>query len=130
MRVSIRTNVASVDECRRTFESLVAAFAEIETRLVLLEAVNVRAVTADTDATIDDRVILCDTSGGAITVNLPPAADVPGKILHVKLITGASNVTIDPDASELIDGSGTHTLTGGTLDSAMIVSTGATWYVI
>ena len=62
-------------------------------------------------ATYDDWLILCDTSGGSITVTLPtPSAANKGKMYVVKKTTSSNNVTINAgDGSINIDDSTTHT---------------------
>lgn len=72
----------------------------------------------DTDSpytvTDDDYVIECNTTSGAITVNLPPLADCKkqdvNRQLGFKVVGGTSAVTIDANASEEIDGSTTLSL--------------------
>jgi hypothetical protein len=73
---------------------------------------SIRTVTAATvTATIDDDVILCDTTSNAITVNLYPVADSVKPITIKNIGAASNNVTVDGDGSELIDGSATITLT-------------------
>lgn len=55
-----------------------------------------------------------NSSGGAVTVNLPAAADVPaGKTFIIKDVGGQSdsnNITIDPAGSDIIDGAATYAM--------------------
>ena len=86
--------------------------------------------TAAYTATQDDKVILCDASGGAFTVILPAASGLTDKIFTIKKTdSSALAVTIDGNASETIDG-----LTTVTLDSqysfAIIVCDGSNWTII
>lgn len=62
-------------------------------------------------AKYDDWLILCDTSGGSITVTLPtPSAANKGKMYVVKKTTSSNNVTINAgDGSILIDDTTSHT---------------------
>lgn len=89
----------------------------------------VRAVTATTTLTANDFVVLCDPSGGAITVNLPAVASIqPGRGYRIRT-TGTTNaVTIDGNASETIDGSTTKTLASGAIHGVEIVSDGTAWF--
>jgi len=62
--------------------------------------------TSDYTATATDYTILCDASGGDLTITLPSAASIPAHIYNVKkidssdnLVTIASVSTIDSEAS-------------------------------
>lgn len=66
----------------------------------------------DTDSPYDvvdgDDVIICDTSSGAITINLPALASSTHRRLEVRNAGSAGNdVTIDPASTEQIDGAST-----------------------
>ncbi len=79
----------------------------------------------------DDKVILADTAGGAITVNLQPGRDE--RLLYVKNIatSGANNVTVTPDGSDDIDRTGVSaTLTP--MDSIKIIysEAEANWFIV
>lgn len=90
-----------------------------------------RAVTATTTLTANDYVVLCDPSGGAITVNLPAVATTqPGRLYWIRT-TGTTNaVTIDGNASETIDGSTTKSLASGAIHAVKIVSDGTAWFTV
>jgi len=82
-------------------------------------------------AKYDDWLILCDTSGGSITVTLPtPSAANKGKMYVVKKTTSSNNVTINAgDGSILIDDTTSHT------DNAkngydQVVSDGTQYWII
>ena len=82
-------------------------------------------------AKYDDWLILCDTSGGSITVTLPtPSAANKGKMYVVKKTTSSNNVTINAgDGSINIDDSTSHT------DNAkngydQVVSDGTQYWII
>jgi len=95
-----------------------------------LQSINSRIVTSDTTLTENDDVVLVDTSGGSVTVALPPAAKVPGVEWRVKKMTAANTVTIDPDGTETIDGASTFAFTtqyqSATITS-VIVTAPAVW---
>lgn len=58
-----------------------------------------------TAGTSDETIILVDTSSGAVTVTLPAATDNANRIFIIKKISSDSNqITLDPNASETIDG--------------------------
>lgn len=116
-----------------------AATATATTGLVKLqcfagEGQRVLAVTeATTLAAADfyskDLFVKADTTGGAFSLTLPAIASVPvGAKLTVKLIAGATNaVTIDPNASEQINGGATFTSLDANGDVATFVSDGSAW---
>ena len=90
-----------------------------------------RAVTATTTMTQNDYVLLCDPSGGAITVNLLAVAAVqPGRPIWIRS-TGTTNaVTIDGAGSETIDGATTLVLASGAKHGVGLVSDGVAWFTI
>lgn len=76
-----------------------------------------------------DNVILCDASGGAFTVTLP-AASLTGKLLHIKKIDSSLNaVTIDGNASELVEDAVTQALVRQG-ENLMLMSDGTQWWVL
>jgi hypothetical protein len=73
------------------------------------------------------QIILADTSGGAITIDLPPAATVSKWPVGVKVIDATNSVTIDGYASQNIDGATTMVLS--TLwDNVMLFTNGVDWF--
>jgi len=89
-----------------------------------------RSVTATGNVVSGDYLIIADATGGAITMALPPAALVPGRIYTFKRInSGANAVVIDPNASETIDGAATYTLSAQ-WNSVTIMSNGTAWFII
>jgi hypothetical protein len=85
--------------------------------------------TADYTATIVDSVILCDTTSSSIIITLMAASTFVGIPLTIKKISAANTMTIDGDASELIDGSLTQTVTSQ-WTSLTICSNGTSWYIL
>lgn len=80
-------------------------------------------------STSSNDIILCDTSGGAITINLPEASLNSGKILRISKTTDDSNlVTLDGNSTETIRGAATYVL-GGINSSVEIFSDGSNWLV-
>ena len=74
-------------------------------------AVNMSIVTNNYTATDTDMVILCNTSGGNIRIDLPSVATCEGRIYIIKKISSDANiVTIDPFGTETIDDSPMCTL--------------------
>jgi hypothetical protein len=76
-----------------------------------------------------DYLIIADATAGAITMTLPPAALVPGRIYVFKRINaGANAVIVDGYAAETIDGAATHTLSPQ-WNSITIISNGTAWFI-
>jgi len=89
-----------------------------------------RAITATGDLTRDDGGALVNASSGAVTVNLPGAAGVAGRIFYVKKTDSSPNhVTIDPNSTETIDGNLTVTLTYQHAAVALL-SDGSNWNIV
>jgi hypothetical protein len=89
-----------------------------------------RSVTTSGNVVSGDYLIIADATAGAITMTLPPAALVPGRIYAFKRInSGANAVIIDGYASETIDGALTHTLTPQ-WNSLTIMSNGVAWFIL
>ena len=77
----------------------------------------------------NDSVILANTTGGSITINLLAAEQMKEKRLIVKKTAAANTVTIDPNGSETIDGAATLAWTTQYV-SRDIVSDGSNWFVV
>ena len=89
-----------------------------------------RSVTTSGNVVSGDYLIIADATAGAITMTLPPAALVPGRIYAFKRInSGANAVVIDPNGSETIDGNLTHTLTPQ-WNGVTIMSNGVAWFIL
>jgi hypothetical protein len=80
-----------------------SAWAEVVAALVALEDwlrrvsglyVQPRTVTTATTLLVSDRLLICDTTGGAFTVTLLSAKLYPPQPYWVKLLAGANNVTL------------------------------------
>ncbi len=90
-----------------------------------------RTVTASTTATGADYAIYCNATSGNITVTIPLASSMPGRILVVKKLDGSGNtVGIARSGSDLIDGqmsySGTPQYRTFTVQSDGV----STWHII
>lgn len=90
----------------------------------------IRTETASYTAQVWDHTILCDAGGGAVTVSLPPAELVTGKVYVVRKIDASVNaVVIDPYSTETIDGAvSVSTTTRWT--GWMIQSNGTAWFIL
>jgi hypothetical protein len=91
----------------------------LNTTLLTFESMTVEPhidlTNADTPyaALTGQRVLLCDTTGGIIRIDLPPAADWAQSTFWVKDSGGAAaaqNITVDANLGELIDGALTNVL--------------------
>jgi hypothetical protein len=80
-------------------------------------------------ATVSDYTIICNNSA-AMTVNLPTAAGISGRIYIIKKISGgALDVTIDANAAQTIDGIQTQLL-DTQYEKITIQSNGTNWFII
>jgi len=79
--------------------------------------------------TFPRTLLLVTTSGGSVTLTLPPAASVVGMRLETKKLTAANTLTLDADGSETIDGAATLAWTTQ-YQAYSIVSDGAVWHVV
>lgn len=78
-----------------------------------------------------DQIIACTTSGGAITVDLPPASSSTGRSIEILDLSGnaaVANITVQPDGTDTINGAGTYTISDN-YSSVTVVSTGTEWIV-
>ena len=88
-----------------------------------------RSVTTSDSVVSGDYMIICDATAGVITMLLPPAALVPGRIYAFKRINAGNSVIVDGYASETIDGALTHTL-GTQWNGVVVMSNGVAWFKV
>ena len=74
------------------------------------------------------QFVNCDTSGGNITVTLPPASANTGSIISVKKTDAANTVTIDANGAETIDDALTATLSTQ-WEMISLVCDGSAWFI-
>lgn len=87
--------------------------------------------TTPYDVAKTDFILLCDSTVGNITLNLPPADIMFQKIVIIKkTTTDANTLIIDPSGAELIDLSATYTIPGVLLGHIKILSDGVQWWII
>jgi hypothetical protein len=87
-----------------------------------------RTVTTSGNVQSGDYLLICDATAGSITITLPPAALVPGRIYAFKRISsGANTVTVDGYAAETIDGAASHSLTPQ-WNSLILMTNGVAWF--
>lgn len=103
-------------------------FGNYEMNANWLSGGKVVTTTSNYQATKDDWLIVCDTSGGAITVTLPDATLYPSKMFTIKKVSSNHSVTIETDGGQ-IDGSPNHTITNNNgFDT--LVSDGTNYLII
>lgn len=96
--------------------------------MVKLSAVTV--VTATTTLDASHGIVLVDATAGAVTINLPAASGLSGRgYVIMKIDSSTNGVTIDPNGTELINGSNTKTLLNQ-FNAVLIVTDGTAWYSI
>lgn len=86
-----------------------------------------RGVDVDADLTLDDDLVVADSSVEVINLNLPNAVQVPGNTVYIKAPFGGTNpVNIFGINGQLIDGSPSLVL-GSDQSSALFKSDGNNW---
>lgn len=89
----------------------------------------VRSVSATGDIASTDGLVLVDATAGAVTMTLPLAASVPGRVFAVKKVDASGNaVTVDGNGSETIDGATTQALSAQ-YDVLTVASDGTEWWI-
>jgi len=84
--------------------------------------------TNDYVATADDVYILIDASSNTVTITLPTASGITGRVYNIKCIDATYTATVDGDGSETIDGSTTKVLSLN--DNLKVVSDGTNWRIM
>jgi hypothetical protein len=82
--------------------------------------------TANVSVDQNTNAVFCDATSGNITVNLPPSNMCHKQLVIKKTDTSANTVTIDPHASETIDGA-TSLVLSLQKQSATILPDGSNW---
>lgn len=90
----------------------------------------VMVVTSDYTATLSDRYIDANATGGPILVTLPTAVGQLGRDYIIKRVNaGFNDVTVDAFNVETIDGQAAYVLTGQ-WESVTLISDNSNWKVI
>jgi hypothetical protein len=90
----------------------------------------IEIITGDITLGKADSTILCDASGGVLTVTLPDVSEFNGFKFNIKKIdVSANDVTIDGDGAD-IDASATRLLSGSGYPSITIHSDGSDWWIL
>lgn len=91
---------------------------------------NLVSKTANYTAVGLDETVLASAAAGAVTITLPTAAGVTGKVYVVKKTDSSANaVTIATTSAQTIDGTTTKSL-GYQYDAYRVQSDGANWVVV
>ena len=73
--------------------------------------------------------ILCDGTSNTVTINLPTASGITGRIYVIKAINIDNAVTVSPNGSEEIDGSNSD-ITLALMEIITVQSDGSNWWII
>lgn len=111
--------------------TVIGALNELAERTEDLESERRIVVSKTTTYTANAfEIILCNSSGGGFTINLPSAASNTNKEITVKKISSDGNtITIDGNLSETIDGELTL-LINSQWDAVNMISNGSNWFII
>ena len=120
-----------------SFIEIHRVLAQVGAGALLSDDANVQVVSIDssldTSYTVgDDCVVLCYTGTANVTINLPTAGSVTGRLYIIKkTTTDTKTVTLDPNGTETIEGVTTFAWgASGERDTYMIVSDGTEWWFV
>jgi|GEM_PF-574118 len=87
------------------------------------------------DVLSNDHILLCDVTGGSVTLNLPSAAACSGRLYTVrKLSTNppplVNQVVINATGGSLIENSATYVLQDFFPEAMVLISDGAKWWIL
>lgn len=86
--------------------------------------------SSEKTVTTGDGLHVIITSGSEnFSILLPAVADNTNRILHIKH-SGTGTITIDPNASETIDGSATNTSMDTQYEHMKIYCDGSEWWIV
>lgn len=96
----------------------------------VIESRPIRSVTASGNVELFDRVILVDTTAGAVTMTLPALATCLGRVFDIKKIDAvANNMVIDGNGAETIDGAANIT-TATQWASYTVIASSSGWMIL
>jgi hypothetical protein len=95
-------------------------------------ALNLVSKTSSYTATTTDNVLLVSAASGNLTLTLPTAAGITGRIYTVKRTdsTTANTVTVATTSSQTIDGATTYTRLWDQNTYVQVISDGANWQML
>ncbi len=92
---------------------------------------NVTTIAANTTLSNVHFLVRGDTSGGSVTLTLPAVADNVGRQYKIVKVSASNTLSIDPNASETIDGSSATVDLAGINDHMTLISDGVTgWFTM
>ena len=90
-------------------------------------------VITQTDATLtltaSHYTVLCDGTSNTVTITLPSASGISGRVYNIKAINIDNAVTVDQTGAETIDGS-TDAITLDLMEVITVQSDGTNWWII
>ena len=102
---------------------------QVERAAVGLTVHRVRSVAASETLPQGTSHVLVDTTAGSVTITLPRADTMMGRVVVVKKLVAANTLTLDGDGSETIDGAATFAWTAQ-YQSHDLLSDGTQWWVV
>lgn len=100
---------------------------EIDGYKVTASTGNARTITGDTTGTVDDGLVLVNTTSGNVSYTLPPAAEMIGHTLTIKKTVAANILTYIAADGENIDGNASGSLIDQNA-TVQLISDGVNWY--
>ncbi|NSL90113.1 hypothetical protein [Chitinophaga solisilvae] len=93
-------------------------------------SLNIRSVNSSGSLTETDNTVLVDASGSAVTITLPPATNISGRVYTIKKTAGSidNGVTIQPTGGQIEGGSSYIIYNSYTF--VTIQTDGTNWWVI
>ncbi|MEC5147100.1 hypothetical protein [Chitinophaga sp. 212800010-3] len=94
-------------------------------------SLNIRTATGNDALSATDNTLLVNASSGSITINLPAAGSIAGRIYTVKKIGGTIDnaVTLQPQGAAQIEGASSYIIYNN-YTYVTIQTDGSNWYVI
>jgi hypothetical protein len=91
---------------------------------------SVREISGSDFANVNDDIVLCDATTGALNLRLPQASGRSGFIYRIKKTDASANaVTVLANAAETIDGAASVVLSSQN-DFVVVVSDDSSWWVV
>lgn len=127
-----------MEDLRRVYRDFVSQFRDLDSRVNNLEAQEplvywrfVSITAADSPYSPErETIILADASAGNVTINLPAAANDPGRIIGaIKIDASGNSVIFDGDGAELVNGALTKSFSTQ-FQKLILICDGFNWYGI
>ena len=88
-----------------------------------------RVVSLDTTLIVTDDVVFVDTTGGPVTITLPPASGMSGRTISLKFRNGTNPATIVPQGADQLD-SGSSFVFSYLNQSISVLSDTNDWFIL